>query len=463
LIYNSIDLKANGDKSMMERDEIKAAAQQVEEVHSTDGAAVLAGMPSERAAEVAEYLDPKTAADVIAEMPPALAASVLVDMEPPEAGTVLAAMRPDDRVDVLASIPQPQRQLMIAQLEPPIQAEVRRLDQYPPDTAGGIMTTQAAALDENITVERAVTLLRKLSQKLEQVVYVYVVNRAGVLVGVLSMRDLILAQADTPLSRIMRREVLSVPATMDQEQVAHIMRQRDFLALPVVDEANRLLGIITVDDVVDVAAEEATEDIQKLGGSEALDAPYLDVGFVSMLRKRGGWLSVLFLGEMLTATAMGYFQHEIERAVVLALFVPLIISSGGNSGSQAATIVVRSLALSELKLRDWWRVFGREIGTSATLGAWLGMIGFLRVTLWQHLHWIDYGPHYLLVALTVWISLIGVVCFGSVAGSMLPFLLRRLGFDPATSSAPFVATLVDVTGLVIYFTVALLVLHGTLL
>jgi magnesium transporter len=463
MIYNSIQSKANGDIPIMEPDDIKAAAQQVEEVHSSDGAAVLAGMSSGHAAEVAEYLDPKTAADAIVEMPPALAASVLVDMEPPEAAMILAAMRPDDRVDVLAYVPRTARERMIGELDAADQSEVRRLVQYPSDTAGGIMTTQVAALYEHITVENAISLLRKLSQELEQIIYVYVINRTGQLLGVLSMRDLILAAPDTPLSRIMHTDVVSVPATMDQEHVAHIMRQRDFLALPVVDGGNRLIGIITVDDIVDVAAEEATEDIQKLGGSEALDAPYLDVGFFSMLRKRGGWLSVLFLGEMLTATAMGYFQHEIEQAVVLALFVPLIISSGGNSGSQAATIVVRSLALSELKLRDWWRVFGREIGTSFTLGAWLGMIGFVRVTLWQHLHWIDYGPHYLLVALTVWISLIGVVTFGSLAGSMLPFLLRRAGFDPATSSAPFVATLVDVTGLIIYFTVALLILHGTLL
>jgi magnesium transporter len=261
----------------------------------------------------------------------------------------------------------------------------------------------------------------------------------------------------------MRRDVLRVRAMTDQEQVARLMRQRGFMALPVVAEDDRLLGLITVDDVVDVADEEATEDIQKLGGSEALDAPYMEVGFGSMIRKRGGWLSALFLGEMLTATAMGYFEHEISRAVVLALFVPLIISSGGNSGSQAATIVVRSLALSELRLRDWWRVFGRELRTGATLGVWLGFIGFARVTLWQRLGWISYGQHYVLVALTVWVSLIGVVTFGSLAGSMLPFILRRLGFDPAASSAPFVATLVDVTGLVIYFSAAMLVLRGTLL
>jgi len=257
--------------------------------------------------------------------------------------------------------------------------------------------------------------------------------------------------------------VLSVPVTMDQEQVARVMRRKNFLALPVVEGDNRLVGLITVDEVIDVAAEEATEDIQKLGGSEALDAPYMDVGFASMLRKRGGWLSVLFVGEMLTATAMSHFEAEIEKAVVLALFVPLIISSGGNSGSQAATILVRSLALGEVTLADWWRVAGREIRTSATLGAWLGLLGFARVVLWQWIGLTNYGPHYLLVATTVWLSLVGVVTFGSVAGSMLPFLLRRCGFDPATSSAPFVATLVDVTGLVIYFTVASIVLHGTLL
>jgi magnesium transporter len=224
-----------------------------------------------------------------------------------------------------------------------------------------------------------------------------------------------------------------------------------------------MLGIITADDVLDVAEEEATEDIQKIGGMEALDAPYLEVGYLEMVWKRGGWLSALFLGEMLTATAMGHFEEEITKAVVLALFVPLIISSGGNAGSQAATLIVRSLALTELRLGHWWRVLLRELRSAMSLGTWLGLIGFARIWLWQHVGWYDYGEHYLLVGLTVWASLIGVVTFGSVAGSMLPFLLRRLGFDPAASSAPFVATLVDVTGLVIYFSVAALILRGTLL
>jgi magnesium transporter len=260
-----------------------------------------------------------------------------------------------------------------------------------------------------------------------------------------------------------RRDLVVVSAETDQEAVAQLLRRHGYLALPVVDSGNRLLGLITADDVADVVEEEATEDIQKLGGTGALDAPYLSIGFRQMVRKRGVWLSILFVGEMLTATAMGFFEHEIARAVVLALFVPLIISSGGNSGSQAATIIVRSLALSELRLRDWWRVFGRELRTSATLGAWLGLVGFLRVVLWQQMNWVDYGPHYLLLGVTVWISLLGVVTFGSVMGSMLPFVLRAAGLDPATSSAPFVATLVDVTGLVIYFGTALLVLRGTIL
>ena len=272
-----------------------------------------------------------------------------------------------------------------------------------------------------------------------------------------------LATPDAIIANIEDRPLVSIPATMDREQVLRAFEKYDRTALPVVDRDGNMLGIITADDMLDVAEREASEDIQKIGGMEALDAPYLDVGYLQMVWKRGGWLSALFLGEMLTATAMSHFEGEIARAVVLAMFVPLIISSGGNSGSQAATLIVRSLALTELRLRDWWRVFVREMRSGLTLGAWLGLIGFLRIWLWQRLGLYDYGEHYLLVALTVWISLIGVVAFGSLSGSMLPFLLRRLGLDPATSSAPFVATLVDVTGLVIYFTVALLILRGTLL
>jgi magnesium transporter len=235
------------------------------------------------------------------------------------------------------------------------------------------------------------------------------------------------------------------------------------MAIPVVDAERHMKGIVTLDDIVSLVSEQATREIQKIGGSETLGAPYLEVGFLSMVRKRAGWLSALFLGEMLTATAMGFFETEIAHAVVLALFVPLIISSGGNSGSQATSLIIRSLALRELRLRDWFRVFRREIVSGLALGSLLGFIGFIRIVLWEKLGIYQYGVHYMLVAFTVWVSLVGVVLFGTLTGSMLPFVLRRLGFDPATASAPFVATLVDVTGLCIYFLVALLILKGTLL
>jgi magnesium transporter len=272
-----------------------------------------------------------------------------------------------------------------------------------------------------------------------------------------------LADSNAVVTSITDPVLVSVLATDDRERALALFQKYDRVALPVTDSLGNMLGIVTADDMLDVAESEATEDIQKLGGSEALDAPYTQVSLWSMIRKRGGWLSALFLGEMLTATAMSFFEKEIAQAVVLALFVPLIISSGGNSGSQASSLVIRSLALRELKIRDWFRVLRREFISGLALGTLLGVIGFFRIVLWQNLHLTNYGEHYLLLALTVWASLIGVVMFGTLAGSMLPFILRRLGFDPAASSAPFVATLVDVTGLCIYFTVALLILHGTLL
>jgi len=261
---------------------------------------------------------------------------------------------------------------------------------------------------------------------------------------------------------VMRKEFLAATEEMHQEEVAKLVSQRHLLALPVLDSEGRMKGIVTVDDIVDVVQEEASEDIQKIGGLEALDAPYLEIGFWEMVKKRAGWLAVLFLGEMLTATAMGRFEDEISRAVVLALFVPLIISSGGNSGSQATTLVIRAMAVREVRLRDWWRVVRREFSAGLVLGSVLAVIGFVRILVWQAI-WHTYGENFMAIAFTVATSLVGVVLFGTIAGSMLPFLLRRAGLDPASASAPFVATLVDVTGLVIYFTVASIILRGTLL
>jgi magnesium transporter len=259
------------------------------------------------------------------------------------------------------------------------------------------------------------------------------------------------------------RKLLTVGPYTDREEVARLISKYDLLAVPVVDKDRRILGIVTVDDVIDALVAETTEDVQKFGGMEALDEPYMEISIGRMLRKRAGWLAALFIGEMLTATAMGHFEDEIAHAVVLALFVPLIISSGGNSGSQATSLIIRAMALREMRLGDWWRVAIRELPAGLALGAFLGTIGIARILLWQYLGWYDYGTHYAMVALTVGFSLVGVVTFGSLTGSMLPFVLRRLGFDPASASAPFVATLVDVTGLVIYFTVALIMLRGVLL
>jgi magnesium transporter len=314
-----------------------------------------------------------------------------------------------------------------------------------------------------MTAEEALAHVRREGRGKETLDVLYILERDGRLVEDLRLGSLVLADPETRVTEIADAGLVSLLDSTPVEEVLRLFEKYDRVALPVTDADRHLLGIITVDDVLDVAEEEATRDIHMIGGVEALDAPYQDVGFWAMARKRGGWLGVLFVGEMLTATAMGHYEQEISRAVVLALFVPLIISSGGNSGSQAASLVIRALALRELKLGDWSRVFRRELLAGVALGAGLGAIGFVRITLWHETGLTDYGPHFFLVAVTVWLSLVGVVCFGTLTGSMLPFLLRRLGFDPATSSAPFVATLVDVTGLVIYFQVAALILRGALL
>lgn len=376
---------------------------------------------------------------------------------------VLAGMTPDDQARLLEELPAPVTRRLLETLGPEELRAARDLLGYPPHTAGRYMTPRYVALRPEMTAREALEHVRRTGRGQETLSILYILDADGKLLGELRLGSVVLADPDQRVDAISDRPLVAILATADREAAVRAFRKYDRVALPVTDRDGHMLGIITADDVLDVAEQEATEDIQKIGGMEALDAPYLDVNYFQMVWKRGGWLSVLFLGEMLTATAMTHFEDEIARAVVLAMFVPLIISSGGNSGSQAATLIVRSLALTELGLRDWWRVLFREMRSSATLGAWLGFIGFLRIWFWQQLGWADYGEHYLLVGITVWLSLIGVVSFGSLAGSMLPFLLRRFGFDPATSSAPFVATLVDVTGLIIYFSVAAVILSGTLL
>jgi magnesium transporter len=333
---------------------------------------------------------------------------------------------------------------------------------YPEDEAGALMHAGYVRISPDVTVEEAIAEIRQQAGQVEMIYYAYVLDDSQHLMGVASFRQLLSAERSKRVREVMRTDYVFVLEDADQETVAQLLAKRRLLAVPVLDQDGHMQGIVTSADVAGLIQQEAGEDIVKIGGMEALDGPYLEVTFGQMVRKRAGWLAILFVGEMLTATAMGFFSGEIERAVVLALFIPLIISSGGNSGSQATTLVIRAMALGEIRLRDWWRVIQRELAAGVVLGTILGIIGISRIFLWHALRG-TYGPHYGIVALTIGCSLVGVVMFGTTAGSMLPFLLRRCGLDPASASAPFVATLVDVTGLIIYFSVASVILRGVLL
>ena len=375
---------------------------------------------------------------------------------------ILNEMAPDDRTALLEELPSDAGRKLIRFLTPEERHVATALLGYPEDSVGRLMTPDFIAVKEDWTVQEVLDYIRAYGQDSETLNVIYVVDDRGKLIDDVRMREFLLKPLASRVHDIMEKTFVALNVADSQQDAVNIFRKYDRTALPVIDSTGVLLGIVTIDDMLDVAEQEATEDIQKLGGSEALDAPYLTIRFPAMIRKRAPWLVILFLSEMLTATAMGFFSDEIAKAVVLALFVPLIISSGGNSGSQATTIVIRAMALGEVMLRDWWKVMRREVFSGLTLGAILGTIGFVRIAVWSQLFHL-YGPHWPLIGLTIFFSLIGVVMWGTLSGSMLPFALRRVGLDPATASAPFVATLVDVTGLIIYFTMAYLILRGTLL
>ncbi len=370
---------------------------------------------------------------------------------------------PDDAADVVQEADDDEREGLLALLDEQTKREVRALLAYAEDDAGGLMNPRFARVRPDVSVDEAISYLRRqATATIESLYYIYAVEADHKLAGVVSFRDLFSAPPGKTIREIMVTDLVTSFEDMDQEELGRLFAQYDLQAIPVVDVEGRMKGIVTVDDIVDVLQEEATEDIQKIGGSEALEAPYLETGFFSLLRKRVSWLAVLFIGEMFTASAMGRFEHVLGSALVLGLFIPLIISSGGNSGSQASTLVIRAMALGEVTLSDWWRVVKREVMQGAVMGLLLGVLGFARIELWQHLFQ-TYGEHSMLVALTVGVSVMGVVMFGTITGSMLPFLLRRAGLDPASASAPFVATLVDVVGIVLYFSAATILLRGTLL
>ncbi|MER9138959.1 magnesium transporter [Mesorhizobium sp. M0830] len=381
-----------------------------------------------------------------------------------KAGRLLTAMSVDRAADILRELDEPARSELLGGLAPPLRATLLAILGYPEGSAASIMTTEFVSVPSNWTVGRTLDYIRKVERTRETVYAIYIVDpQTQLLVRSTGLRRLITGEPDDSIMTVApdRAPVTVTPLT-DRETLAQTISKYDLLAVPVVDHG-KILGIVTIDDIIDTMIEETTEDAHRFGGMEALDEPYMKMSFLAMIRKRGGWLCALFISEMLTANAMQSYEGELEKAIVLTLFIPLIMSSGGNSGSQATSLVIRALALREIGLGDWWRVALRELPTGLVLGAMLGVVGICRIALWQYMGFYDYGPHWPLIATTVGAALVGIVTFGSLSGSMLPFALKRIGFDPASASAPFVATLVDVTGLVIYFSVALVILRGTLL
>ena len=449
-------------------------------LHSDPGdlEAALDGLRSADIAEALRELPSDAAAKVMAALPFAASVQVFDDpelthhrhdiiarMDDGAATRLIEAMSSDQQADLFRELDTVHRDRLLLLLAPTTRDALTGLLQHDPHTAGGVMTTEFVSVPATWRAEEALAYIREVGRAKETIYAIYVLDEtSGALVRAVSLREVMLADAQQIMVDVGDKRVpITVRAATDREDVARIISKYNLLAVPVIDEGQHVLGIVTVDDVIDAIVREQTEDAQKFGGMEALGAPYMEIGFAGMVKKRAGWLCALFLSEMLTATAMQHYEHQIEKAVVLSMFIPLIMSSGGNSGSQATSLIIRAIALREVKLRDFWKIAARELPTGLVLGAILGIIGVVRILIWQHAGLYDYGPHYARIAMTIGGALVGVVTFGSLAGSMLPFLLKRLGFDPASSSAPFVATLVDVTGLVIYFSVATLILSGTLL
>lgn len=427
-----------------------------------DIAETISDLGQEHEAVLFRLLPKQKAVEVFEHLPLENQESLIFALADKDAAAILDEMSPDDRTAFLEELPGKVTRRLMNLLSAQERSVATHLLGYPEDSIGRLMTPDYVAIKASWTVTQALSHIRIYGHDSETLNVLYVVEKGGKLIDDIRVREILLASPEAQVSDLMDEQFVALKATDDQEAAVTAFLRHDRSVLPVTDSSGILLGIVTVDDVLDVAEEEATEDIQKLGGVSALEEPYMTIGFFKLIRKRSFWLIVLFFGQMLTATAMGFFQEELEKALVLALFVPLIISSGGNTGSQAATLIIRALTIGEIHLGDWWRVMRREVLSGLVIGAILGSLGFLRIMLGQRLTGV-YGPHWVFVALTIALSLMGVVIWGTLSGSLLPFLLKRFGFDPATSSAPLVATLVDVTGLLIYFSVAAVVLQGSLL
>jgi len=433
-----------------------------------DVAEVILDLPEDEQVIIFRVLPAALAADVFEYIGIEEQQKLLRAMAHEQVVAILNEMSPDDRTALLEELPSAAARQLIRLLTPEERHVATALLGYPEDSVGRLMTPDFIQVKEDWTVQHVLDYVREYGHDSETLNFVYVVDERGKLIDDVRMREFLLRPLTAKVSDIRDQSFVALNVGDSQQDALNVFRKYDRAALPVVDSSGVLVGIVTADDMLDVAEKEATEDIQKFGGMEALEEPYMRIPVWRMVRKRAGWLVILFLGEMLTATAMANYQQELAKALVLALFLPLIISSGGNSGSQASTLMIRAMALGEVNLRDWWRVMGREVQAGLSLGVILGAIGIMRVGAWaiigeQYFHQQPYGAHWPLVAFTVGIALVGVVLWGTLSGSMLPFLLRRVGADPATSSAPFVATLVDVTGLIIYFSIAMVIMRGAML
>lgn len=450
-------------KNAIRNDDLKFIMKQLKELHPPDIADIFNELDLEESKYLYKKLDEEEAGKVLVEMEEDKREKFLSSLTSREIAEHIDNMASDDAADVIAELPDKVQDEVLSHLEDSEQAsDIVGLMNYDENTAGGLMATELVRVHINDSVRFAVRELRKQAEEVKNIYTIYVVDDNDKLQGLLSLKSLLTTSLSAKVKDVYNSDIISVKTNTPAEEVAKIMEKYDLVVLPVVDGLNKLVGRITIDDVVDVIQEEATEDVQKMGGMSALDEPYMSISFFQMIRKRVGWLVVLFIGESFTATAMSFFEDQIAKTVVLALFVPLIISSGGNTGSQASSLIIRALALGEITIMEWWKIMRKELMVGLTLGLVLGLIGFLRVAIWSTFVNI-YGPHWFMVAMTVGVSLIGVVMWGNLMGSLFPILLKKLGLDPAVSSAPFVATMVDVTGLIIYFTVAAIMLRNVIM
>ncbi|RBQ12017.1 magnesium transporter [Pedobacter miscanthi] len=449
-------------QELLEKENDKALKQYLDQLNISDVEELIDELP-QYAAKFIETLSLNRAVNVFRILDFPTQERIIKKLSGNKLNQIIKDLPPDDRTALFSELKGDVVKKMITLLPPEERKESLALLGYKEDSIGRLMTPDYIAVKPEWSITRVLAHIRRYGKNSETIDVVYVIDKDGVLLDDIRIREVLLADPEAIIGELTDKRFIALKANDPQEDAINIFRMNNRVALPVVDESNILLGIVTVDDILWIANEEYTEDMHKIGGTEALDEPYLDIPILKLVKKRAGWLIVLFLGEMLTATAMQHFEIELEKAVVLSLFIPLIMSSGGNSGSQASTLIIQAMALGEVTIAEWWRVMRRELVSGALLGIILGTIGFIRIVTWQELHLYNYGPHWFLIATTIFFTLVGIVLWGSLIGSMMPIILKKLKLDPATSSAPFVATMVDVTGIVIYFSVAVLILKGVLL